>query len=362
MIVLQLAVLTVLLVPVPWMIGRLVISRAGFTEMSLLTGILAMILAGNLVMWACFQAITLPFVLTESSFLLPVMLWCVLTAFFLFLSFLTYRSDIRHSRPGVLSRVRQKLSRTDLLFLFLSILLVGYQCYKFALRMHLDEDDARFVALAVDAWKNNRMFVVHPGNGDYIGLYVADDFAKDVSSPWPLFLALFPKLTGVHPAVFAHTIYPVYLLLLSYAAYLLMGYFLFQKNRTKTLAFLAAAALMQMFFGGGSHSEAAFALIRIWQGKALLAALGIPLFFTLYIKLVQDRDRRLFFPLFLLNMSCCLFSSIGIIFSGTLSLVFLVWYIIGCRRWRDFPAAAISCIPSLVYVIVFIALTQRWWV
>jgi hypothetical protein len=129
MIVLQMAVLTVLLVPVPWMIGRLVISRAGFTEMSLLTGSLAMILAGNLVMWACFQAITLPFVLTESSFLLPVMLWCVLTAFFLFLSFLTYRSDIRHSRPGVLSRVRQKLSRTDLLFLFLSILLVGYQCY-----------------------------------------------------------------------------------------------------------------------------------------------------------------------------------------------------------------------------------------
>ena len=86
MIILQLAVLAVLLVPVPWMIGRLVISRAGFTEMSLLTGSLAMILAGNLVMWACFQAITLPFILTESSFLLPVMLWCVLTAFFLFLS------------------------------------------------------------------------------------------------------------------------------------------------------------------------------------------------------------------------------------------------------------------------------------
>ena len=362
MIVLQIIILAALLIPIPWLIGRWIISRAGFTEMSFLTGNLAMLLVGNLVLWSVFQAITLPFILTESSFLLPVVLWCALTGFLLLLSVVAYRSDVSHSRPGVFSDVGKKFTVADLVFLAVSVLLIGYQCYKYAIRMHIDDDDARFVALAVDAWQNNRMLVVHPGNGEYLGLYVADDFPKDAASPWPLFLALFPKLTGIPPAVFAHTIYPVYLLLLSYAAYLLLGYFLFRRDRTKTLAFLAFVSFLQLFFGGGSRTEAAFALIRIWQGKALLAALGIPLFFAFYVKLMQDRDRRIFLPLFLLNMSCCLFSSIGIILSGALFVVFLGWYVVGCRKWRDFPAAAVSCVPSVAYVIVFMALEHRWWV
>ena len=70
-------------------------------------------------------------------------------------------------------------------FLIIALLVIAGQMCVYIFGMHLDEDDARWIAEANDALVKNRMLLNNPATGEYIGRFVGE-MIKDVFSPWSM--------------------------------------------------------------------------------------------------------------------------------------------------------------------------------
>lgn len=77
----------------------------------------------------------------------------------------------------------------------------------------------------------------------------------------------------------AHTVEPVFFLLISYLVYWKIGRKLFDKDDRKVGLFLLFLVLIQMFSYLFSLHAGNILSIRIWQGKALLASFVLPAIF-----------------------------------------------------------------------------------
>ena len=252
-------------------------------------------------------------------------------------------------------------------FLIIALLVIAGQMCVYIFGMHLDEDDARWIAEANDALVKNRMLLHNPATGEYIGRFVGE-MVKDVFSPWAMYLAWLSRATGIRAVVIAHTVYPPILLGLSYSAYYEIGCQLFKGKHERGI-FLLMVSVINLFFAGNVYTQSVFTLTRIWQGKAAVAAVMIPSILAIILR-VQYRDEiRDWMLLITAGISCCLFSGMGIAI-GFLLLAIYGLYVVVCMimrttrhkeyKWESCVIRAgmwLAClIPSIVYGLGYLRL------
>ena len=254
-------------------------------------------LIGQLLMWAVFQMIAVPMINLRTSF---TQLFWVYTGVIGALAI-----------TGLLLHLKVKFDKPEItVFLIFAIAIILYQCSIYIFGMHLDEDDARWIAEANDALVKDKMLLFNPATGEYIGRFVGE-MIKDVFSPWSMYLAWMARMTGIKAVVLAHTIYAPILLILCYLAYYEMGRQLF-KGKSERGIFLLMVSVINLFFAGNVYTQSVFTLTRIWQGKAVVAAVIIPSVLTMILR-IQNEDR---IPNWLMlaatGCAACLFSGMGI--------------------------------------------------
>ena len=110
-----------------------------------------------------------------------------------------------------------------------------------------------------------------------------------------------------------------------------------------------------MFFVGEAYSQATFSLIRIWQGKAAIAAIMIPLFLLLLLEL-QEKDSVANW-LWLATAACaaCLFSGMGVALSAIMVAIY-GGYAMLSGRFRRFPLFLFAILPPAVFGLLYF-----WW-
>ena len=313
-------------------------------------------LAGTVCMWAVYELLAVPAVMLQLPLHVLTGLWSafLLAAACLFL--------IRCRRPDFRKRAllspaawRERAVRADEesrtggnaglsgrvligALLLTACLLAGWQCRQYFEKQHVDDDDSRFIAVAVSAWQHDTMLLDNPATGEPVPR-AEGEVTKEVTSPWPLYLASLASIIGIHPTILAHTILPVCLLLLRYMAVWAAGWLLFAGDGGKWREleqrawFLLFAVVGTQYFGGSVYSASAFALCRIWQGKAVLAAFVLPwilmVTFGMELRGRCGPDLRL---LMITAAAACLVSGMGIMMSGALIGTYALWH--GWRR-RD---------------------------
>lgn len=141
--------------------------------------------------------------------------------------------------------------------------------------MATDLDDAFYVATATTTLETNGMFTYDA----YTGMLASYLPARYVFAPFPILLAFYSDMVHMHAAVVAHTVEPVFFLLISYLVYWKIGRKLFDKDDRKVGLFLLFLVLIQMFSYYSVYTQGTFLSIRIWQGKALLASFVLPAIF-----------------------------------------------------------------------------------
>ncbi len=308
-------------------------------------------LSGQLVLWAAFQVAAVPCVYFRASFTL---LFWIFTGIAAVLTFFGIRSGlkIRFEKPEIS------------IFLVAALLVIAFQCGVYIFGMHLDEDDARWLAEANDALVKDRMLLHNPATGEYIGRFVGE-MVKDVYSPWPFYISWMSRMTAVRAAVIAHTVYPPVLLLLSYAAYYELGRQLF-KGKSERGIFLLMVAVINLFMAGNVYTQSVFTLTRIWQGKAVVAAVMIPLFLTLAVKLQGENEDTVSNWILLGVSGCaaCLFSGMGIAIGLLMIAIYGAYVVVRgiiVRKkegWKRVPLWLLSMAPGLVYGIGYYLLRQ----
>lgn len=355
MYIVTVGLIIVWLVIVPMALGYLMsrVFEKKFTDYCCAFGF--QYIVGQLVMWGCFQILAVPVILAKGKLSLVMILWGMsIAAIFA----ITIGLIVRRKLPRILKIEKYKSEIKAKLGLLLAVLavavIVGYQCYQYIFCMHLDEDDARFVVNAVDAYERGTLFLTNPANGNYVGTWVGE-MVKDVSSPWAIYLAMISKLIGIYPTIFAHTVYPAFLLVMGYVAFYLIGNTMFYGEVTKSWLMVLIAAVVHMSFGTSLYNQSVFTLNRIWQGKATVAGVMIPFLLYLLLQLYYDKqDKGSYVLLFFAGLSMCLMSGMGIFFSGIMIGVYGVWFTLLNKRWKHILYIAIACMPTVVYGLSYV--------
>lgn len=161
----------------PWFVGQFFRSKS----------VSSTYLSGQILMWATFQLIAVPMVFYRAAF--STLFWAytgavvVLTA--VGVSMLMKNRRIITADVDAVRKQREAWWKRLSPFLIIAFLVIGYQMFVYIFGMHLDEDDARWIAEANDALVKNRMLLHNPATGKYIGRFVGE-MVKDVFSPWSI--------------------------------------------------------------------------------------------------------------------------------------------------------------------------------
>lgn len=193
-----------------------------------------------------------------------------------------------------------------------ALLLIVFQVYVGTVDTHIDDDDAFYVATASTTLETDSLFQY----SSYTGERMEEKPARYVLSPFPVFIAMLSEIYRMPPAVFAHTCIPLLMIPLAYMVYFLFGRFLFGKSRKKRGIFLLLIAWMNLFGYYSIYTASTFLLIRIWQGKALLASVFIPLLLFYLLKwYVEKKQQKKMWYLSVVSLALALCSSMGIFFA-----------------------------------------------
>ena len=277
-------------------------------------------LFGQILLWAVFEVIAVPMVRLRVTF---NTLWIAYIIVVLVLAGWGIKIKIG---TGWRSAVHFDKDITHYIPYILAFFIIFYQMTIYFIGMHLDEDDARWIAEANDALVKNRMYLHNPATGEYIGRFVGE-MQKDIFSPWGMYIAVLSKLTTIRAAGIAHTIYPPILIGLSYIIYDLIGRNLF-KGRTERGLFILMVSMINMFMAGNAYTQSVFTLTRIWQGKAVVAAVLIPLYLLLLLKVQTEKTKENWFWFIIAVAAGCLFSGIGIAISVIMITVYGLYALI----------------------------------
>lgn len=233
-----------------------------------------------------------------------------------------------------------------------AIILIGIQIAAVSILAHMDADDAFYVATATTAVHTDTIFSVNP----YTGFAYTKLPSRYVLSPFPVFLAVISQLCGsLHPAILAHLIFPAVFVMMAYLVIYQFAELWFEKDADARGIFMILVCVLTWFSGFSVYSSGNFEMVRIWQGKALLASALLPLTIWFCIKTVMSKKAEepwLF--LVLTNISCCLVSSMGIMLCplviGIFAFLSCIWY----RDGKRFAKAILCCLPSLVLGVVYL--------
>ena len=230
-------------------------------------------LIGSFTEWAVIQIVSVPLIIFRCSFLLVVILVSVLLALLCI-----YGIFVLVSEREKIKAIKLNLSATLILSIVLALgayLYIAIQLYRL---QYVSYDDSRFVVCAVDIVQTNRMFLTNPSTGAEISGFWGD-MHRDVISPWAVYIAYVSKTTGIPVTIMAHTILPQTLLLCMVCVYWLIADAFFHGKPYAIGIMLCVTLLVNAYGARDGWDAESFAMEILWQGKAVVAAIGIPALF-----------------------------------------------------------------------------------
>ncbi len=318
------------------------------------SGVVRDFLLGNIFIWAFLQLITVPLVIAKQSFLVVIGL---LTGAILLVSAAGIILGRNEWHPKVwwkncLESAKVLLKNAEAIIsqvLFIGIL--GYILYNVIALQHTDADDSRFVVNAVDILRTNRMFLTDPSTGLPVESWFGE-LIKDVTAPWAVYIAYCAKMTGISAVIMAHSVLPVSLILCAVAVYWLLAKHLIKRFANRCI-FMFVVLLIQLYGCMSIYTAETFMLTRIWQGKAVVASVGIPAMLLIGMWLYRkEKEWRYYILLLALDMAMCLMSGMGIIIGAImLGCMGLIYGIAKRKPWMSLALWGM-CIPNVVYYVI----------
>ena len=326
-------------------------------------------ICGQMTLWTGFLLISVPMILSNTNYVRVRTCYalfcgglCLLagtTACFRFFK----KKKSAQPRGELMSDAGkgERLSKAALLLwvIFAGIVLLQILCA--VLLQYDDGDDSYYVAITTFCQGDGLLYHAIP----YTGASTDLD-ARHALAPFPIWVAVLAETFGVSGATASHLVMPIYVLLLSYLLYGLIGKRLLKAREDAAdwmlPLFLCFAGLLVTFGGYSIYSPEQFMIVRSSQGKAVLANLVIPsliLFMLCFLERLEQKARipiSIWAALLVTIVSGCLCSTLG----GFL-LCFLLGIVVFCacivyRRWKIWAGFLLmTVIPvgmAAIYVIL----------
>lgn len=332
----------VILLAIPFMVGMLYnkIVKHEITEL------LSNWISGFVLCLGLFQILVLPCIVLKTSLTMLTWIYAIIVALVCIISVVNTKGEFGKIWEKVCIWTKQIPWQTIFV-----VALIAVQIYMYVVYTHTDYDDTFYVATSVIAVDTDTIFQYDPYTGD---LYAALP-KRYVLSPFPIFVAMLSKLSGIHATILAHTVLPPVYLLLSYGVYALVGTELFKGKRKSNAWFLSFVGLISIYLYTTDNTQAAFMLMRIWQGKAFLAAMLLPYVFYLGYKMIADKwENKEWIMLLFAMLSCCLVSSMGIMLGAIMAGIMGILNAYAKRNIKSLIKPVLCCVPNIVLAAIYL--------
>lgn len=343
-LVIQILILAVLFIVVPIVVGGLFEDLSGGMPAFLFCWV-----SGQVCLWAGFLVISVPMILMKRSLGETVLFFMVYAVALLLISVVL---GIKRRTKKVFAfwsidwKGKKDIAAICLwcgvvLLLLIQMILVGVLAYE-------EGDDAFYVAVSTITAKYDTMYRVLPYTGGSTRLDIRHGLAS-----FPIWIAMFSRLSGIHAAILAQIVFPVILIMMSYAIYFQISRRLFPEGTRKRPLFMLFLEILVLFGGTSLYTAENFLLVRTAQGKAVLANIIIPFLFLLFLMLLENmqENKRLslkYWVLVMLTMTAgCLCSTQGALITCVLAGAVGFCTAISYRRWKIlFPMLGCCIVPA----------------
>ncbi len=337
-------ILAVMLGVIPLLAG--ILCTSGVEKNMLTEGILLSWAKGFVFCFGLFQILVIPCIFTEQS----LTFLCVIYGGFLIL--LCGVSLILNWRK-ILSMIKREcrslchIPWAGIIVIFVIL----FQMYMYAAYMHVDDDDAFYLATSTTSVQTDTLFQVDPYSGEEYQAFPS----RYVLSPFPVFIAVLSRVSGIHAAILAHTLLPPVLLLLAYVVLGMIGYQLFHGDRKKIWIFVLIGAILPMFLSTTVYMQGSFMLLRIWQGKAVLTAVLLPFLLYCGLCILEGHwKKKDWILLAALMFACCMVSSMGIMLGAAMLGILGIVLAVLKRDAALLVKMAMCGIPNILYTAAYL--------
>ena len=309
-------------------------------------------LYGLFTMFALFQLLAVPMCYRRMSLTLLTRIYTVLTGLLVLLAL--WRGKTFPAQRKWLARTVSSLTLLMAAAFLCMLMQAGYV----TLRQHVDEDDAFYLATANAAVETDVLY----GTSAYTGRVYTKKHSYErryLLASWPIFLAWLSRISHMHVTVLAHMLIPAIVLMWTYMTAALYAGLLFPKDRNRQGLFLLLFSCLFLFSGYSIYNAAEFALVRSWQGKAVLAGMGLPFLLLTGMRTVTDENWTARWSLMTVIMAgltafTTIGSGFGCILLGSLCLPQLV----RCRKLKLIRNLVLACMPALICIGAYVL--RKW--
>ena len=299
------------------------------------------------------QLIFVPLVLIRLSFAACANVLLIFIITMALLGGYLYWIYIRYDRKEQPSKASAGWDIADIVLFAGMIALIVFILYNTIVLQHTDDDDSRFVVNAVDMMRTNKLFLTDPATGARLD-YWKGELAKDVTSPWAIYPACIARWTGVRPVAAFHSLIPVQVVILASFVYYALSERLFPGERMSKSMFVIFVWMVNLYGFYSLYCGETFLMTRGWQGKSIVAGVGIPAMIMLFLDVYQDLSQRASYVLLiLLNLAMCLLSGMGIIIGGIMVASFTLIYALEKKSTEIVIWGLLICLPNILYYAIY---------
>ena len=306
---------------------------------------------GYIVEFAILQLLAIPMILLDAKFTTLLYTWSIIVLILVILSIILNIKNISIKR--IIDKLKKIFDKTNIIC-FVAILFISVQIINSIVLTHTDEDDAFYLGTAITSINKNSLFRTDA--------YTGEDYEKllprYVLAPFSLYISIISYLVNVHPIIVAHTIIAPVFIGLVYVIYTVIGLKLFKDNKKDISLFLILMCFINIFGGVSVYTNSAFLLFRIWQGKAILANIMLPMIWVCVWNYYEEKNFSSWLIIFLTSIATCLMSEMGINFGGVSLFLIDLIFLFKNRKIKDFIYVILCEIPYLVYFSIYLIMTK----
>lgn len=272
--------------------------------------------------------------------------------------FLTRHRQFRLSFGKRKGSSGKRIEPTELLCLLL-VLFHAYVTFRY---MHVDDDDAVYIAAATTSLDTDTVMHYNPMTGNVLAFLGQNDTSRICVSPLHVLYACISRLFGLRPAALAHTYLPPLLTVLFYVCVAMAGSLLFQKDRSKTALFTIFVYLVNICSYVSIYTSGTFLSVRSWQGKGFLIGAVLPLLIWYYLHLAENGGRIRFqdtLILLLLYGTAGLLTVMGMVLLCIMGAILTFLVLVKTRKIKVLLQFILCMIPPAFITALYFAVSKR---
>lgn len=302
-------------------------------------------LNGYLLLFALFELITVPMTYLHLPFHILLWIFATVTILLSAIGLIRQRTELWNALLRLSSAVRPDWT----MLIGFAVILV--QVAVTVLGWHSDADDSFYIGTANTTVATDSIFEFDAYTGEPYESFPS----RYVLSPFPIWVAFVSRVIQMHPATTAHTVLPLALIPLAYVVYSLIGEMFFRDDKKKQGVFVLAMGIIVMSSWYSIYTQGTFLLVRIWQGKAVLAAVILPAVFYLCCRLLVQKEYRGDWAVLISAMIAgFMVSTMGIMLPVLMVAVFGFLFGLLKKNWSGLIGSVLSCVPNLIFAVLYL--------